>query len=332
MDMSAAEVWWRYVPSSRIMVKSAANDLTDNGLSVQILPNFFPWKDQFELELRECIDKYGSGIALRELNGNDLSQYTYLLDGIVHSLEIDNGFDGSLRSIGSNLPDEGCVIWLHDLSKAQQAQCFDLSLKAAAVSGKGEFPRFVFVFESSLSGRHKGVKRIESGDVCRSNIRYFAYRMLMEADLDQQIEYAVALVMELASAGTEHIGNLCEKIVRNGFEKEYQAIENDEKLLYSIHRAQIRSIEPLIQLGRLQLCQKYHAEIQKILPFDDDYSTTVSDPCELELRHLWYRKSDIGFSKSDSELLKKLYDARNDLSHQRILAYPLISSLIDMYS
>lgn len=330
--MSSAEVWWKYVPSSRLMVKSTAREITENSISVQIVSDFFPWKNQFELDLFDCIDKYGAGIALRELSGADLNQYPSLLSGIVHTLGIDHGFDGSIQSVGNNLPEAGCVIWLHNLSRKQQEQCFDLSAKAAAVSGKNGFPRFVFLLESDIPGKHKGVKRVEKGDFCRPNIRYFVYRMLMEAKADKMIEYAVALVMETTNGEIEQCGELCEKIIQNGFEREYQVIEKAPDLHAAIHRAQIRSVEPLIQIGRLQLCSKYSERIRGILPFVDDYNTYISIPYEMELRHLLYRQSELYLTPKDKEILKKLYDARNDLSHQRILDYSTLTFLVDSYS
>lgn len=333
MDMSPAEIWWKYVPSSRLMVKTTEREITENGISLQIAPNFFPWKEQFENDLRECIERYGAGIVLRDLHGSELNQYTRLLDGIVHTLGVDYGFDGSLQSIGNNLPSEGCVVWLHKLTEVQQKQCMELCAKAAEISGKGDFPRFVMIFESDISGKHKCVKKIEKGNVSRSNIRYFVYRMLMEDDLDKMTEYAVSLVMEQANGEIELCGDICDRIRCNGFEKEYHAVEENANMLFAVHRAQIRSIEPLIQLGRLQLCQKYREKIQqKLLPFRDDYNTEISNPYELELRHLMHYRADIGFSGSDLKLLQKLYDARNDISHQRILPFSVLQSLVEMYS
>jgi len=137
LELSPKEVWWKYVPASRLMVKAAARDLTDNGLSLQLASYISPWKEQFEDDLRDCIDRYGFGIDLRDLNGTDLTSYNTLLDGIVHALGIDKGYDGSIVSASKNLPESGCIVWLHELSASQKKQCFELCGKLATVSGKG---------------------------------------------------------------------------------------------------------------------------------------------------------------------------------------------------
>lgn len=331
MEREPKEVWWQYVPASRLMVKGAARDLTDNGLSLQISPRLSPWKEQFEEDLRECIDKYGYGIDLRELYGSDLAASPTLLDGVVQALGIDKGYDGTIRSIGRNLPESGCIVWLRDLSAAQEKQCFDLCAKLSAASGKNGFPRFHFVFESEVTAKHKGIRFLDAGTQSRSNIRYFVYRLLMEAELGKLTEYAVAVVMEAAGEDIEQCGEMCMKIMEESFEKVVGSMAEDPDRFYSMHRAQIRTVEPLIQLGRLQLCEKYSAKIGKLLPFCDDYGTAIQEPHELELRHLWHYRSELSLSAADDGILRRLYEARNDLSHQRILNYQTICGLIEQY-
>lgn len=331
MNRTPEEVWWKYVPASRQMVKGAVRDLTDNGLSLQISPHLAPWKEQFEDELRECIDKYGYGIDLRELNGSDLAASSTLLDGVVHSLGIDRGFDGTILSLGKNLPESGLIVWLHDLSTTQQKQCFDLCAKLSSLSGKDGFPRFHFIFESESTTKRKGIRLLNPGEPSRSNIRYFVYRLLMEADLGKLTEYAVTVVMEATGQDIERCGEMCLRIIDQSFVKVLDSMSGDPNNLYSMHRAQLRAVEPLIQIARLRLCEKYSARIKKILPFCDDYGTTIEEPLELELRHLWHNKSRLSLSPADDSELRRLYDARNDLSHQRILNYQTVCDLLDKY-
>ena len=331
MELSPREVWWKYVPASRLMVKAAARDLTDNGLSLQLSPYISPWKEQFEDDLRECVDKYGYGIDLRDLSGAELDSYTTLLDGIVHELGIDRGYDGGILSVKNNLPESGCIVWLHELTEAQQKQCFDLCAKLQNISGKNGFPRFHLIFESNNSAKRKGIKKVGSDVPSRSNIRYFVYRLLMEAELGKLTEYAVAVVMESTGDSIEQCGEMCLRIIDESFVKTLDSMTADSDYLYSLHRAQIRTVEPLIQIGRLQLCEKYAVQISQILPFCDDYGTTIQEPYELELRHLWYRRSVLSLSTDDNNILRQLYEARNDLSHQRILSYQTICTLVDRY-
>ena len=331
MNLNPKEVWWKHVPAARQMVKSAAKDLTDNVSSLQLSPQIAPWKEQFAEDLRECIDRYGYGIDLRDLRGDELSGYTTLLDGIVHVLGIDHGYDRTLSSIGQNLPTAGCILWLHDLSPMQEKQCFELCAMLSAVSGKNGFPRFRLIFEAETTTKRKGVRIINGGVPARSNIRYFVYRLLMEADLGKMTEYAVAVVMEKAGDSIERCGELCLEIITGSLSTIVESMSGDTNNFFAMHRAQIRTVEPLIQIGRLQLCQHYARQIQAILPYKDDYGKTIEDASELELRHLVYLKRDLRLTQEDDRRLRQLYDARNDLSHQRILGYQTVCELMEQY-
>lgn len=325
-------VWWGYVPACRAMVKAAAKDLTDNVTSLQISTSFSPWKEQFDEDLRECIvDKYGYGIDLRDLYGSDLSAYPRLTDGIVQILGIDKGYNGNIASIKNNLPEAGCIIWLHELPAELQTQCVDLCAKLAGISGKAGFPRFRLIFESEDITKHKGIRIVNNNVLTQPNIRYFVYRMLMEANLGKLTEYAVAVVLEVAGNDIYVCGELCTQIMDESFENVVRRLKSDPEYIYAMHRAQIRTIEPLIQIGRLQLCAKYESDILSLLPFDDDYGTTIREPCELELRHLWYYKNELSLSASDSSRLRLLYEARNNLSHQRVLDDNIVCELIEKY-
>ena len=106
-------------------------------------------------------------------------------------------------------------------------------------------------------------------------------------------------------------------------------LEEDE-LQCRIHVAQLRGVQPIIEEQRLKFIDRLGSRIYRILPFDDEFQNTFTLPHEVELRHMIYHKSELSLSHSEQMLLDKLYTARNDLSHLRVLSEKQIIELAEL--
>ena len=86
----------------------------------------------------------------------------------------------------------------------------------------------------------------------------------------------------------------------------------------------------MIEEQRLAFIDRLGHRIDRILPFSDEYQSQFTKPQEVELRHLIYYRHDLSLSPEELALLNKLHDARNDLSHLRILAESVVEELAEL--
>ena len=91
--------------------------------------------------------------------------------------------------------------------------------------------------------------------------------------------------------------------------------------------AQLRGIQPVIEEQRLKLIDGLGARVNQILPFTDEYQNSFTKPHEVELRHLIFYKAQLALSPVEQQLLDQLYEARNDLSHLRVLSEEQINGI-----
>ncbi len=328
--MTSAEIWWKYVPASRKLVKGVAGDVIDRGISVQVATTLTPWREQFMQDLLECIDRYGSGLPVYAISGGELTEYRSVQEGTVHLLGCDRGYDGRLESIQNNLPEIGCIIHFSGLSPEQLRQVYPLAAELYRLSSTNRLPRVSLLFDGDDRQKRRGILNVTGYRPGNANIRYYAYRLLIEAGQDQDVDYGVALAFELSGGDLERCAAVCERIGQYGLSEPSRLTDADDAdTRHAIHRAQIRVVEPLVQLGRLQMCERLsrRIDLSHILPFTDDYGNTCDEPFEMELRHLWHYRDKIGLTEAEHRILKLLYEARNDLSHQHLLHFPVIQSI-----
>ena len=99
----------------------------------------------------------------------------------------------------------------------------------------------------------------------------------------------------------------------------------------AVHFAQIRYAEPLLESGRLEIIRRNRERILPILPMDDEYTKesgyNYTEPEELELRHLIFKRAAIGFYQADLDLVNFLHKIRNDLSHLHYVSYERMKEL-----
>lgn len=142
------------------------------------------------------------------------------------------------------------------------------------------------------------------------------------------LEYAAILCEELSGGDPERYAHLCKHIheVLRGSTNLCDWLTEAE-IQWRIHAAQLRGIQPVIEEQRLKLIDGLGVRVNRILPFDDEYHNTFTKPHEVELRHLVFYKAQLTLSTVEQQLLDQLYEARNDLSHLRVLSEEQITGI-----
>lgn len=107
----------------------------------------------------------------------------------------------------------------------------------------------------------------------------------------------------------------------------------DDRIQEDIWEAQIRFVLPITEKFRRYIIKKYEDTIIRCLPVDDDFGNRLEVPQDMELRHIQHFLRGEGISPlsgKDDDLFKVAYNARNDLSHLRVLSSDMLDRLFSM--
>ncbi len=325
--MTNAEIWWHQVPQADDFFKSVRNDLLD-GKSLR-LQGGLPWAEEFLLLLKHSLLEKNPQLDWKDFDSGALRGFGGLISSIAQEYGMGYQCDGTLSSVAADLKRTGAMILWHfsGLEEEQLQEVRRLPQQARQLG-----LRLAVLFEDDARAPVKGALQ-KSLTPTALDIQYFAWTMLMQRKTPLT-EYGALLAVELSGCDPVRCAELCEQM---------QALmENpaavctwlgDAELGSSVHRAQIRYIEPLLETHRLQLIGELRARIGSLLPFTDDFGNTFTEPEEVELRHLvfWAGNRDpsrqLSLSAQEGRWLKVLYEARNDLAHLKNLTLDRIHAI-----
>ena len=97
---------------------------------------------------------------------------------------------------------------------------------------------------------------------------------------------------------------------------------SEEQCVRSIWEMQIQTVLPISENVRQRLITNYEKNLANIVlnPIEDDFGNILTEPLDMELRHLrFYGADGRFFSAADWEELNFVCDMRNRLAHLRIL-------------
>lgn len=145
--------------------------------------------------------------------------------------------------------------------------------------------------------------------------------------------YASALAIELSFGDAERCALLLDggiALLRSP--QEYASQLGDvrtEQLTHAVWKAQLNTLFSGIEDARLRLIDSCRAQLSDALPFQDEFSNTVTRPEEFELRHLSFLQRIRKISLPDNIIstLELLHDTRNELAHLHILSFPEIETV-----
>lgn len=312
--MPVEELWWKRVPAAEKMIEITCDDLLD-GKSIQVFPDML-WKDTFLRLVLDEVRNNDAGIAFYEFDGSHLNPSISLIDSLAEQIGFGFNFDGKLKTLVGKLQNNsGYIFQMRGLCSRHLKEAHQLVKDIARQNY-----RIALILEDNTQGQVKAVhqKKIYT---TRMDVHYFAWTLLLEYGDIPLLEYAAILCEELSGGDPERCAYLCNHIheVLNGSTALCDWLTEGE-IQWRIHVAQLRSIQPVIEELRLKLIDGLGTRVNRILPFTDEYHNIFTRPREVELRHLVFYKGQLTLSTVEQQLLDQLYEARNDLSHLRVLS------------
>ncbi len=323
--MNASELWWSYVPAGVSIKESMVRQIVE-GKCVLLDTSRLPWKDvllnsvKMEVELADG-ELNWIEIDAEENSGNKPISYLGSFYN-VDQIPVAEIIQQKIRQLHS-------CCWVKNISVGQVPAWIQMAKELFAGKEKQKF-RLVLELPCATT---RGIGRIAVIDtrIERFDIYYFALSMLASGRLGKNFrEYAATLCAELANGDAERCNTLCksiEQVLQDPLSACMAGDESRQKQL--VCRAQTRSISPLIDIGRLKLISIFGKQIAGILPQRDDYGTEIDDVNEVELRHLVYfcHHDLLTITPRVKNVLYVLYNARNDISHLKLLSYDEIQRL-----
>ena len=167
------------------------------------------------------------------------------------------------------------------------------------------------------------------------DIQFFAFNLLENARLtSQQKLYTATLAAKLSKQSALMAKNLAKtELYTLGFDFVKSVLPQfDEKIFNrAVWECQTQFLLPILENLRSQLIEKNFLQLKRILPVADEFGRILEEPYDMELRHLHhYGGSRQIFQYGDWENLELAYNARNDLSHLKILELSPLEKIFNL--
>lgn len=315
--MNSEEIWWRRVPSAAACVREAKEAL-QGWKSVVISSEAGIREEVFCGEVLRAVQEEDYSVAVYELDLMTLNAGETIMDGIAEQLGIGYMMQRTVANLAPELPESGSIWVLRHVDNNRWEE-FQKLLKHI----QQEKTRLAFVLSRNSPAKQKGA-HIVSLSPSRLDLQYYAWTLLIGRIPEYLLEYASQMAVALSGDMPERCALLCKEIWRYLKSPEDASAWMPENILGSkVQTAQVRVIQPCIEYGRMYLVQKLEKRIRAVLPFTDEYGTKFSKPVEVELRNLVYfrDRQRLNMTDQESNLLDRLYRARNKLSHLEQLTY-----------
>jgi len=320
-------VWWTRVPVAGQKVRQARNALLE-GKSVRVLPDMV-WLDAFIELVVEKVKNRESGFSYDRIDCSAFDGSCPLLDSLVRMFHLESAYDGSLRSILPALADSSGSIWhLRRLLPTQRNEAYRLVKEAKACPGH----KIRFLLEDEFSTTSSTIESIFLAPT-HLDIQYYIWTLLLENGKGVSVEYASACAAELCKGDPKHCLEFYEDVGHAlAAPGEVCGWLDPQELEHAILIAQVKCIEPKIEMGRQQLIERLGDRVERFLPFEDEYHNTFTHPREVELRHLWHFYNTLSLSADEARILTILYNGRNSIAHLKPLEYSKVNEILSLES
>ena len=166
------------------------------------------------------------------------------------------------------------------------------------------------------------------------DMQFFAFNLLENARLTpQQKLYTSTLAAKLSGQSALLVKNLAKNelyIYGADFVKTVINNFNEKSFNRAIWECQTQFLLPSLEHIRSYLIEKNYLQLENILPKKDEFGKSLNEPYDMELRHLHHYGGGAQlFQYNDWELLEIAYDARNALSHLKIIELPALEKLFN---
>ena len=326
--MSYVDFWWDQVPAGAGLLEKLAEAIRQRS-SVLLDTSELCWKGELIARVRRLVTAIDHTLPWVMLDASrcpeGYSPPALLMESCIGPNEVYTTDPLRLRELRKT---PACV-WVQNIPDAQQDVWQETAVRLSR-----ERSGMMLILE--LPGRGEDVQSpgcISLGCSCsRFDLYYFALLQLSNRQLDEMmIEYAATLCTEIAGGDPCRCGELCVQVNRLLADPSEVCAEllSADVLRQAVSRAQIRSINPLIDVGRVQLVDLVKATVEEYLPFEDNFKINVDRAGKVELRHLVYLRDNKGLRIEEelNGILDVMHRARNRIAHLHILSYEEINRL-----
>lgn len=320
LDDEDLESWWRTVPGARHFMNIAMNTVEKNNCVALHLAKVDA--DGFIQMLEEKIRRRYLNIILEKFNysgAGDMEDFVNALtERFAPNFLRDFTKDSAMEDLAQQNLFGGYVV----IVKLEK----DFDGLTAAVS---TFNRVAnnqsgaFIFVSSQENPSPSMARL-ADFLTPYDVQFFAINLLDNARLSAlQKIYTATLVAKLSGHSAIIAKNLASiELFNNGVNFVKKIIPKFDERIFSqaVWECQVQYILPILEQVRGGLIEKNFRQLKNILPVTDEFGKIITDPWDMELRHLhYYGCNAMIFDIIDREKLESAYHARNLISHLEII-------------
>ena len=192
----------------------------------------------------------------------------------------------------------------------------DFNRESSALSGS-------IIFVTSEDNPPPSLTRL-SDFLTPYDVQFFALNLLEDSKLSAQEKiYTATLAAKLSEQSAILAKNLSTpELFFDGesFIKKIAPNFDERNFSRAVWECQVQFLLPTLEQVRGRLIEKYFRKLKSILPVKDEFGKIITDPWDMEYRHLhYYGGNAMLFQNGDWENLELAYRARNDISHLQSL-------------
>ena len=316
-------LWWEQTPGPRQTLENICQTLLGPGaLWIQGRP---AWPEELHRLVRSHLSETDSSVNLEFIRGEEGAAPEEAVFSLVPDRRLDYlpamklwEFLDSRRILTYT------ILWVSGLDDPELAAPW-LELSGQLARRKAGFR--VVCEGAACGGVSKNVRTVSAGTASEFDLLLFAMMNLPESAEDAELKvYLCRLACSAAGNDPERIAALVsDPEFPQDPEGRIAALVpacGDSQRNYAVWKAQIQTVYPAIEQLQQLLIPRYGREIQRVLPYTDDWGNVIRTPDDMELRHLVHCEEQRGLvlPPAAHQTVRLLYRLRNLLAHRRTVS------------
>lgn len=316
LDSEDLSSWWRMVPGARRFTNNAADAVDKHCAAAAHLP-------QVDLEgfvqmLEDKISRrhVSQMISIFEYDAKgDMEDFvTALTEKFASNFLRDFTKDSPMTDLADQDALSGYAVIVKLKRKMNWLTSAVVDFNKSAANSTG-----AIIFVTSEDNPPPSLARL-SDYLTPYDVQFFAINLLENSRLTTQEKlYTSTLAAKLAGQSAILAKNLAKvELFNEGIDFVKSIIPKfDEKIFNrAVWECQAQFLLPTLEQLRCKLIEKNFVRLRNLLPRTDEFGKILTDPWDMELRHLhFYGGQAKIFYPHDWDILELAYQARNELSH-----------------
>lgn len=320
LNYEELDSWWRTVPGARHFIKTIAEAVDKNCAAAAHLPKVD--LSGFVQILKEKIQRRHVSLIVETFSYGGKDDIEDFVDALTEKFASnflrDFTKDSAMVDVATQNIFSGyaIIITLEKKFSWLTSAVVDFSKNNSNSSGS-------LIFVTSEENPPPSLTRL-SDFLTPYDVQFFALNLLENARLTiQEKLYTSTLAAKLSGQSAILAKNLATTdLLINGADFVKKIVPKFDERIFSraVWECQAQFLLPTLEQVRGRIIEKNFSRLRAILPKTDEFGKTLSDPWDMELRHLhYYGGGAMLFQANDWEILELAYCARNDLSHLKTL-------------